>query len=243
MNRVKLIQEIFSNSNFSNYLEIGTRSGTSFFPIRCRNKTAIDPEFAIPWEKKAKWYIKNPCNFRSKYFEETSDDFFRLRQDHLKWTGPIDVALIDGLHTFQASLKDVINSLKYLSPNGIIIMHDCLPPNEAAAMPTKQFPSEEERNVEGWSDQWNGDVWKSIVYLRRHFSEFLKVFVLDTDYGLGIIRIKDKVPAGLKIDPKKFDEIDAITYAEMIPRAEELLGVKDVSHISSLLEDIAASAA
>jgi hypothetical protein len=243
MNRVKLIQEIFSKSNFTNYLEIGTRSGTSFFPIRCRNKTAIDPEFAIPWEKKAKWYIKNPCNFRSKYFEDTSDDFFRLRQDHLNKLGHLDVVLVDGLHTFQASLKDVINSLKYLNPNGIIIMHDCLPPNEAAAMPTKQFPTEEERNVEGWSDQWNGDVWKSIVYLRRHCSDFLDVFVLDTDYGLGIIRIKNNIDHELKIDEAYFDEIDRMTYAEMIPRAGELLGVKDVSHISALLEDITAGAA
>lgn len=242
MNRIELIKEIFKRNKFNTYLEIGTRSGTSFFPIRCRHKIAIDPDFAVPWEKKAKWIIKNPRNLSAKYFEETSDDFFRYRQSFLEKTGKIDVVLVDGLHTFLASLNDVLNSLYYLNNDGVIIMHDCLPPNEAAALPTKQFPTEEERNVEGWSDQWNGDVWKSIVYLRRKLSHLVDVFVLDTDYGLGIIRKKNKNREKVKIDKKLFDDIDAMTYHDLISNVKDLLGVRDVSEIPSILDNISAPA-
>jgi len=239
MNRVKLIQQIFSSTNFNTYLEIGTRSGNSFLPVKSKTKIAVDPEFTIPWEKKAKWIIKNPSNFGSKYFEETSDDFFRLRKGFLKKTGKIDVVLIDGLHTYQASLNDVINALVYLNSNGVIVLHDCLPPNEAAALPTKQFPTEEERNIEGWNNQWNGDVWKTIVYLRRHFSDLLDVLVLDTDFGLGIVRIRCGIDEKPDIDQKSFDEIDQMTYREMIPHAKEILNVKEVEYINQLLDEIA----
>ena len=238
MNRIDLIQRLFTKVNFQTFLEIGTRSGSSFLPIRARYKIAIDPEFKIPWEKKAKWYIQNPNNFGSKYFEETSDDFFRLRKDYLQKVGKIDVVLVDGLHTYQASLTDVLNSLKHLNRNGVIVLHDCLPPNEAAAMPTKQFPTEEERNIEGWTDVWNGDVWKTIVYLRQNLSDLLEVLVLDTDFGLGVVRIKNNIDTELIIDKQAFDEIDRMTYAEMIPNAREILNVKEISYVETILGEV-----
>ncbi|MFH0759378.1 MAG: class I SAM-dependent methyltransferase [Bacteroidota bacterium] len=239
MNRVQLIQKVFSNTHFNTYLEIGTRSGNSFLPIKSKTKIAVDPEFTIPWEKKAKWMIKNPSNFGSKYFEETSDDFFRLRKGFLKKTGKIDVVLIDGLHTYQASLNDVLNALVFLNSNGVIVLHDCLPPHEAAALPTRNYPTKEEQNIEGWDGQWNGDVWKTIVYLRRHFSDLLEVLVLNTDYGLGIVRMKCRIDEKPVIDQASFDEIDRMTYREMIPNATEILNVKDVGYITPLLKEIA----
>jgi hypothetical protein len=242
MNRIELIKEIFRRNKFDTYLEIGTRSGTSFFPIRCRNKIAIDPDFAIPWEKKAKWLIKNPRNLFSKFFEETSDDFFRNRQRFLEKIGKIDVVLVDGLHTFQASLNDVLNSLYYLNNDGVIVMHDCLPPNEAAALPTKQYPTEEERSIEGWTGQWNGDVWKSIVYLRRYLSHLVDAFVVDVDWGLGIIRKRNMNGEKINIDRKSFDEIDAMTYSDMSSNAREILGVTDASEIPSILDNISVTA-
>lgn len=86
-----------------------------------------------------------PCNINNKYFEETSDDFFLKREDHLKKVKQLDVMLIDGLHTYRASLKDVLNSLKYLNEKGMIVMHDCYPPFKADALPTDNYPTPEEQ--------------------------------------------------------------------------------------------------
>lgn len=238
MNRIELIQEIFNKSNFKNYVEIGSQRGYSFLRIKCRNKIAVDPKFIISITKKIKWLFRNPYNIRNKYFEETSDDFFHKRKHYLKSKEKIDVFLIDGLHTFETSLNDVLNALKFLNNKGVIVMHDCLPPNNAAALPTKQFPNEEEQKIDGWAGEWCGDVWKSIAYLRKKLPDSLEVMVLNTDYGLGIVRVKGEINKDLKIDEKLFQEIDKMTYEEMIPNAKSLLDLQHVDYSKTLIAEI-----
>ena len=189
--------------------------------------------------------ILNRHNLWAKFFEETSDDFFKNRKQYLDSLPGLDVVLVDGLHTYGASLNDVLNALPYLNENGIIVLHDCHPPHEAAALPTDQYPTEEERNIEGWDGVWNGDVWKTIVYLRENFSELLDVMVLDTDYGLGIVRIRpgsgDALQKNLVLNPASFERINQMTYGEMKAKAEELLNLKPINYKDLLLKEILSS--
>ena len=237
-NRIKLIQEIFRKTNFKTYLEIGTENGLSFLPLKCKYKIAVDPHFSIRKKRKIKWFFKNPYNIRNKYFEETSDDFFRKKGSFLKKIKKVDVVLIDGLHTFKASLNDVLNSLKYLNSDGIIIMHDCLPPHKAAALPTNQFQNEEQKKIDGWTGEWCGDVWKSIIYLRRNFNKSLDVSVINTDYGLGTVRIKNNIIRNLKIDEKSFNIIDKLTYEELLENVESMLNLKSPEHAIKIVKEI-----
>ena len=240
MNRIELIQEIFKKTPFKNYLEIGCYSGVSFLPIKAKNKIAVDPSFKIAFKYKLKWLLKEPRNFNNKYFEETSELFFSKRKAFLERIGALDVILIDGLHTFQNSLNDVLNSLEYLNNNGIIILHDCFPPHKAAALPTKTYPSiEEQESVEGWTDDWCGDVWKTIVYLRKNLGELLNICVLNTDYGLGLIRPKSKVVINnLVVNEKSFSEIDKLTYDELIQDPESLVNLKETDYASTITNEI-----
>lgn len=242
MNRIRLINEIFQKTNFQNYLEIGSQTGSSFLPIKAKYKTAIDPFFKISIKRKVKWLIKEPKNFNNKYFEEKSDDFFLKRKTYLEKIGQLDVVLVDGLHNFQASLNDVLNSLKYLNNNGIIIIHDCYPPHKAAALPTKNFPNaEEQKEVEGWNGEWCGDVWKTIVYLGKNLYEILDVCVVNTDYGLGIIRPKSKIDEkDLVINEKLFFEIDKLTYKELMQDTESMLNLKNSEYTRTIINEITA---
>ncbi len=236
MDRIALIQNILQKAGFTTYLEIGTQSGKSFLPVRCANKMAVDPDFKIPFEKKLKWIIKNPSNIRSRYFEETSDDFFSRRKPILE--KGIDVVLIDGLHTFEASLKDVLNSLKYLNRKGVIILHDCYPPDGLSATPANSKEDLIKKGLMGTEELWCGDVWKTIYYLRRFFSDFLEVYVIDTDFGLGIVRMKEEIREPGVIDKKKFEEINELTFEEMIRDPEEFLGIKNEDHTEILIGEI-----
>ncbi|MDZ4758789.1 MAG: class I SAM-dependent methyltransferase [Bacteroidota bacterium] len=241
MTRIELINQIFDQTDFTNYLEIGTEKGFSLLPIKCKNKISVDPFYKIKLRTKLKWLIKIPANFNNKYFEETSDDFFDKRKKVLQDFGSIDIAFLDGLHTFEASLNDVLNSLKYLNPKGIIIMHDCFPPHKAAGLPTRDFPRDDEQQVEGWTGEWCGDVWKTIVYLRTNLSEHLDVCVINTDYGLGIIRIKSKNDTDLSIDKKSFDEIDKMDYDAMIQNGASMIDLKNVDYAKKIIEEVAAN--
>jgi len=240
MNRIELIQSIFQKTNFQTYLEIGCEAGKSFLPIKAKYKTAVDPFFQIPLKRKARWIIQVPKNLNNKYFTEESDTFFLTRTGYLETLGQLDIVLVDGLHTFQASLNDVLNSLKYLNKDGIIIMHDCYPPNKAAALPTKTYPKPEDLvGVEGFTDQWYGDVWKTIVYLRRNLSELLDVCVIDTDCGLGIVRPKAPLAkSDLVVDEKSFSAIDRLTYDDLIQDIRSMLNLKNADHASTVIKEI-----
>ncbi|MBU1131434.1 class I SAM-dependent methyltransferase [Patescibacteria group bacterium] len=240
MDRITLIQKIIKEANFSAYLEIGTQAGKSFLPIKCKYKIAVDPMFCISSKRKIKWLLKNPLNIKNKYFEETSDDFFAKKKSFLDKRGKIDIILIDGSHTFEGSLKDVLNSLKYLNDRGVIILHDCYPPNVASATPAKSKNEAAKKEVEGWTGEWCGDVWKTIVYLRRAFSDLLDVCIINTDYGLGIVRIKNKIQKPLSIDNKLFDEMHKIPFEEVKQNAESMIGLKDENFTKVLINELAA---
>lgn len=237
MDRIQIIQEIFSKTPFTNYLEIGCHKGKSFLPIRAERKIAVDPNFIIPITRKLHWLAKWPANRNNTYFEETSDAFFNKRGEFLKQFGPLDVILVDGLHNYRTSLSDVLNTLKYFNPKGLILMHDCYPPDEAAAYPSEFFPSkEEQKNIKGWKHEWCGDVWKAIVYLIKKHSDTLEVGVLDTDYGLGYVMAKPGFKNGdLKIDEDLFAEIDKLTYQDMMKNPATTINLKGVKYSDKII--------
>lgn len=241
MNRVSLIQEIFSRTKYDNYLEIGCQTGSSFLPIRAKIKTAVDPRFCIAAEDIEFWRARVPENDQASYFEEESDQFFQERVAYLSEIAPIDLVLIDGLHTFRAALNDVLNSLLYLSDDGIIVMHDCLPPHPAAALNTDGFPTDAElKNVDGWTGEWCGSVWKAIVYLRHVHADLLDVFVIDTDYGLGIVRPKRALPATrLQLDEQLFSRIEKLPYDALLQDPRGLLGIQPSIFVHRLIDDLA----
>ncbi len=159
MHRIEVVQKIINKINGKLYLEIGVEFGTLFFRIKAREKIAVDPEFRFSLKKKIYKFL---FEAKSKFFETTSDDFFLSNSD-LFSAKPIDVAFIDGLHTYKQSLKDIENCFKNLNPKGVIIVHDCNPLSAAAANSSE----EEAKKMDDWSGIWNGDVWKAIQLPRE----------------------------------------------------------------------------
>lgn len=169
MNRVEIINYLIREYGYKNYLEIGVCNPKICFDhIVCDNKSGVDPgvEFA-----------QNPVKYQM-----TSDEFFdKLKSNQLdihpdtKW----DLIFIDGLHISDQVKKDILNSVEHLSWNGLIILHDCNPPSI--------WYAREDYIQDGRTQPWNGTVWKAIYWLRTHRDD-LDVCVLDTDWGVGVVR-------------------------------------------------------
>lgn len=229
MNRTDVIQRIIDKNKAKTYLEIGVADGTNFFPIRARQKIAVDPNFTFLKKHRIKWTLKNLYNVTAKYNESSSDSYFARK----KSTDRLDVVFIDGLHTYEQSLKDVINSLINLNETGVIVIHDCNPPNQAAAHPAASWEHASELELPGWTGEWCGDVWKTICFLRSHRTD-LKVFVLDCDCGLGIVT-KGKPDISLNLSE---DVLDNMTYADLVRDRRNLLNLKNESYLFEFLENI-----
>ena len=84
----------------------------------------------------------------------TSDAFFAQNKERF------DCIFIDGLHTFEQSLKDFYNAWEVLNKGGAVVFHDTNPDNKEYA---KSFKD---------GGQWCGDVYRTIVRLYSVGSEY-----------------------------------------------------------------------
>ena len=94
-NRLDLINFVIKKNKYKKYLEIGCNQDEVFKKIVI-DKIGVDPV--------------NGGNFRG-----TSDDFF------IKNSDKFDCIFIDGLHIYDQVKKDILNSIKVLNENGILL--------------------------------------------------------------------------------------------------------------------------
>lgn len=225
MERQQVIQELIDKRNYKTYLEIGVLGGNVFFGIRCEKKIAVDPEFKFNWKGRVGESIRNLRNINATFFEVTSDEFFGKQAGPAFQKRKLDIALIDGMHEFDFVLNDVNNCLRYLSGDGVLVLHDCNPVTYEAGVSFKEWKDR------GHSGYWNGDVWKVIPYLRKHRPD-LDIFVADCDHGLGIIsRNGGQAPA----TNGSREEFKNMTYADLERRRNELLNLKPESHLAQFI--------
>ncbi|WP_247235537.1 class I SAM-dependent methyltransferase [Telluribacter sp. SYSU D00476] len=212
MNRLYVLQSLIRHKKLKNYLEIGVLNGHIFFKIQSPFKVAVDPKFKFDRLRRIGKTILNPYNLTSQYFEVTSDDFFEQHAQQVFANRSIDLCLIDGMHEYGHALRDVENTLRYMSDKGVIVMHDCNPVTPQAA-----------RHFREWNGQgfWNGDVWKAILHLRSSRTD-INVFVLDCDYGLGIIT------KGNCENPQRMalEDINSLSYQDLSENREQWLNLK-----------------
>jgi hypothetical protein len=155
--RTDILNYLIKTYNFKSYLEIGIEyPENNFNYIEIENKIGVDP--------KPKGY----CNYIM-----TSDVFFGSYCGNRRF----DLIFVDGLHLEDQVTKDFHNSLAHLNEGGIIVLHDCNPPNEVRQL--------EHPIAEGCT--WNGTCWKTFVELRMTRPD-LQMNCVDCDEGCAIIK-------------------------------------------------------
>lgn len=171
------------------YFEIGTESGASLSFATCTS-IAVDPHFQLQAD-----VSRNKPELHQ--FQGPSDDFFAKGMlDRLGYE--LDFAFLDGMHLFEFLLRDFMNTERHMSPDGLVVMHDCVPFNRIMA----------ERHWDrAKTVSWTGDVWKVVAILREYRPD-LTVEVIDTP-PTGLVCIKG-------MDPKNSVLTDA--YDEIIAK-------------------------
>ena len=153
-----------------NYLEIGVETGATLAFARAAERAiGIDPDAS-----KLRRDLLPPC---ARVFHETSDAFFE-RQTRAQALGGqhLDLAFIDGMHWFEYALRDFIHVEAWSQPDGVVVLHDCLP----------LFPLTASR--ERRTKFWVGDVWKVVSILREYRPELRVKIVATAPSGLCIVR-------------------------------------------------------
>jgi len=133
-------------------------------------------------------FRKIHCSHKACTYKDIANNFFENNQERF------DIIFIDGLHTEEQVEKDIRNSFRCLNKGGIIILHDCMPPDAWHQRNYEDFKS---------GENWNGTVWKAALRLFNQTS--FKCVLLDTDWGCGIIDTsKKQFPLCIQL-PEKLD--------------------------------------
>ncbi len=161
----------------ANYLEIGSRDGSSLALASCPS-IAIDPEFQLT---PAFLGQKTVCGL----YRMGSDAFFKKFDAQTILGGKVEFAFLDGLHLAEFLLRDFANTERACRPNSVIAVHDCLPLDAPMARRHENGP--DVIRSERYPAYWTGDVWKFLAVLQK-YRPSLQVTILDAQpTGLGLI--------------------------------------------------------
>jgi hypothetical protein len=232
LNRTVVAQSILNQLGGGSYLEIGVDTGNNFIHINADPKWGVDPAFTLTKRRLLKYQVFAYLGLKvEKLFRMTSDEFFYSQKPMLAADG-ISVCLVDGLHTYDQSLRDVLNALTYLKPNGVILMHDCNPATELMAAPATSIEDLIRQGIQDWDGSWSGDVWKAVINLRS-LQRDVNAFVLDCDTGIGVVT---KGTSSMKLNISE-SEIRQMDFSFLSSRRSELLGLQPPEYFFEFLQE------
>jgi len=146
-NHTQLLNALIEKYNLKSYLEIGVQNpANNFDKIKCDQKVGVDPDVKAEF-----------------VYTVTSDEFFSNQCG----LASFDLIFIDGLHHADQVKRDFENSLRCLSDNGFIVIHDVLPENEAGTIVPRE------------TKQWWGDVYKWAMRISQYDGINFKTFNID----------------------------------------------------------------
>jgi hypothetical protein len=227
VNRIKAVQRALEGRAKPIYLEIGVSRGAAFRRVIADQKIAVDPAFKLSARSRR---LADSRARATHYFETTSDAFFANETTFLE-QHRIDVALIDGLHTYEQVVRDVENTVRYLRDDGIIFLHDCNPALAVIGRPAASYADFLAQQTGPLViGVWSGDVWKAIVHLRSTRPD-LQIAVLKCDLGVGIVR-KGSPESRLAYSPA---QIAKLNYADLRADRERLLNLRPPAYLGEFL--------
>lgn len=165
--RSDVLQAFIDLSDSKAYLEVGVEGGGTFHAIRASKKVAVDPIFRFD--------VPSPrLTSAVEYHEIISDEYF----GKTKLSEKFDVIYLDGLHTVEQTLRDLLNAVERLQPDGVIVIDDVLPTSWAASLDL-QGDAAFVRDLLS-SERWDGDNWMGPVF-RLVF--FIETFMQSFDFA------------------------------------------------------------
>jgi hypothetical protein len=151
------------------YLEIGVNRGATFKEVTLPYRVGVDPSFSFDTAPYA--------NDSTHFFPLRSDDYFA----QLPEAETFDIHFIDGLHTFEQTLRDLMNAIAHSHPRTVWLIDDTIP-NDVYSSLTDLHKALSYRERSGNSNKsWHGDVFKLVYFIH----DFMPAYDYRTLSGMG----------------------------------------------------------
>lgn len=184
------------------YLEIGVCEGATFDQVPAAGKVAVDPEFRFDHVAAQR---DKPG---TEYHQVTSDAYFEsvVGEDE-----QFDVIYLDGLHVFEQTLRDLMNALDHLQPQGVIVIDDTRPPTYLASLPDRDNFFTVRRWLRTTDQRWMGDVFK-LIYFIDTFCPGLSYATIANNHGQTVIWRKRRS----EVTQRTMAEVAGLTFEQLV---------------------------
>ena len=222
MQRFEVCQRCLDLFEQPRYLEIGVNAGETFHRIRAREKVAVDPKFLFDVEQAAR---DDPS---SRFHPIESDRYFR---EHA--SGVFDVIFLDGLHTYEQTLRDLMNSLHFVRPDSVIVIDDVVPSGHGAAIPDWDTFLKVRAVLSDPNGAWMGDVYR-LVYFIASFMPMWSFGTVGDNHGQLVMWQEPRVAR-----PMSVEATSRVAFTDLLLEH----GVFGVAPFESIMERLKASRA
>lgn len=184
--RSEVVQKILSLFHEASYLEIGVAKGTTFHAVSAQRKVAVDPmfRFDVPSAENK--------NIEATYHQLTSDEYFGTI---IGANEKFDVIYIDGLHTFDQTLRDFVNAVAHLNEGGVIVIDDVLPSSYFAAIRDLNTVKILRARSVAPEGAWMGDVYRIVFFIESFFQSHTYRTIRD-NHGMLVVWAKPREKVG-----------------------------------------------
>lgn len=205
-------------AGFDRYLEITSAGRENGANVRCAHRCIVGPlvEDQAEEDGSLRWCTSDSDHFYDDY---ASSELF-------------DIVFLDGVHTFEQTLRDFNRSLRLLSAGGLVLIDDCFPSDPIAAL-RSPVDCVRLKEINGHPDRnWMGDTFRIVPYLLM-MTDYSLAFVSETPGMLAVWGEKRKGArarthmfnvASIRFEEfaEKFvQEVDVLTAAEVGARVSD----------------------
>lgn len=202
ISRPDVVQGILDLYDRPAYLEVGVNAGETFHALRARHKVAVDPTFLFDVDAARR------ADPDADYHEVPSDEYF----GSIIAPGTFfDVIYLDGLHTFEQTLRDLVNALDHLTPKGVVVIDDVRPPSYLASLPDRANYFEVRNVVRVTDKSWMGDVYRLVWFIDTFF-QGLTYRTVANNHGQSVVWRQRRA----EVTQRRAVDVAALTFEEMI---------------------------
>lgn len=222
------INKIAQHIGAKRYLEIGVSKGNTFFNVDIPYKVGVDPFFRFSPVPQVETHF---------FFSMRSETFFNTYPSSPAAqviAAPFDIIFIDGLHTYQQSYKDFIQSMALSHDKTIWIIDDTVPNDAFSAVPDMSLCYKYREAAGLMGGEWHGDVYKTLFAIHDEHPEFSYCTVIDAGNPQTVLWKVD----GLKEKRKKIfadiNDIAKLSYTDIISLSQYMILLPE-RHIPDIL--------
>lgn len=200
--RNEVVQSVLDLYPEPSYLEVGVSQGLTFHALTAARKVAVDPIFHFKLDQAR---ADNP---NATYHQVPSDQYFGEIADRRE---QFDVIYLDGLHTLEQTLRDLLNALPLLKSNGMIVIDDIMPSSYTASLPNRDDAWAMGKALKLAKNPWMGDVYR-LVYFIDTFLQAYTYRSVEENHGQLVLWRQ----ARASVTERRVEEVGRIPYAEAV---------------------------